>query len=71
MVKNKRKLPIEYCDQCPFSETEEDIGITLGYWCTKVEPSKEILYYDEGIIPDWCPLPKESNQSSTTEKEEK
>lgn len=71
-ISGKRYFLVEYCDMCPFSEAEEYEGITEGYWCKKVNPSKEILQYEEGIIPDWCPLPKEdSNQESTSLRSEK
>lgn len=50
-------IGIEYCEQCPHSSPEEYEGITEAYWCNKSDPRKEIPLYEEGIIPDWCPLP--------------
>ena len=51
---------MEYCDMCPHLDVDDIDESKLKYLCGKSNnreiPEKD---YKEGIIPNWCPLPKE------------
>lgn len=53
------KITVEYCEQCPFSKERRGKA-----YCYFNKPRRYIKKDDwqDGIIPEWCPLPKESNQ---------
>lgn len=70
-----RKIVVEACTKCPYCKLSGGFGLVRYIpRCTGVEgPSKELPYklitsptnpsgvYAEGagVIPDWCPLPKD------------
>ena len=58
--KKRRYSLVEYCDMCPHLDVDDIDESKLKYLCGKSNnreiPEKD---YKEGIIPNWCPLPKE------------
>ena len=61
--KGKRYLLVEYCDMCPHHRIKEEKHNIIFHACVhpklpqdKVIPVED---YDEGLIPDYCPLPAE------------
>lgn len=47
-----RVYKVEYCRDCPHC--------SLVFCQEEDEPIPQDMY-DEGVIPDWCPLPKETD----------
>ena len=46
---------VEYCADC----SHQDESINGNPMCYKIMKEIPKDNYDEGFIPDWCPLPKE------------
>lgn len=55
-----KKLVIETCFECKFTEDHYSDKGDSHFYCAKDEKCRDIK--DPLVIPEWCPLPDEEEQ---------